>query len=119
MSAFSDGIEAIATGLLREFGENVTFTRVTEGTYDVATSTTAAGSIINYSGFGVPTDYNLFELASEMINATDVKLSLEKTSTTPKVGDVAVLSSVTYRVMNVNQDVVSGNNVIYTLQLRQ
>jgi len=118
MSKFSDKMEKIARDLLTEFGESVAFTRVTESSYDVNTSIAADDTTLNYSGFGVPTDYSAFERTLETVEQQDVKLSLEKTSQEPKKGDTATLSSIIYRVVSVDKDVVNGADIIYTLQLR-
>lgn len=118
MSAFSDSITSIATGLITEFGESVAFARVSENSYNVATSKATDASTLNYSGFGVPVNYSAFERTLETIEAHDVKLTLEKTTTEPQVGDLATLSSKNYRVVSVSKSTVSGADIIYTLQLR-
>ena len=118
MSAFSDEIKAVALDLLTEFGEAITFTRVTEGAYNPATLTTATGSTTTFSGYGVPTNYGTREVDLEIVQQSDIKLYVNATSTEPAVGDTVSIDSKDYRVLNIIKYAINSENVLYELQLR-
>lgn len=118
MSAFSDRMAATALRLLTNYGEAVSFSRVTEGTYSPSTATTGASSTTSYSGFAVPVDYDTTELIDSVIEQGDIKLYVNATSSVPEVGDQATLDSVAYRVMDVRKYTINSENVMYELQVR-
>lgn len=119
MSFASNNI-ATARRLLGKYGRSITFTRETEGAYNVATGATAASSTANYTADGYPDEYNSFEADGTNIQLRDVKvwLSTPTTSEVPAVGDTLVIDSKTLRVMNVGIINTQGVNVLYKLQCR-
>lgn len=119
MTAFTDNMPATALRLLTKYGEAVSLSRVTEGSYDVSNGTVAAGSTTNYTGYGAPVDYIAAEIDGTVIQQGDVRLLLNQTSTEPAVGDTCTLNSIVYRVVNVDRSRASGVNIIYKLQLRK
>ena len=118
MGTFSDNLTTVAKNLLLQFGESVSFRREVEGVYDPATSTTGADTVTLYTGNAAPSKYSAFERRAEYIEQNDVKLLLEKTTEEPQVGDTAVVTGLTHRVMMVSKTVAQGADIIYTLQLR-
>lgn len=107
-----------ALTLLTNYGEAVSFTRVVEGAYNVATSTTAAGTTTNFSGYGAPLNYTKQEIDGDNVKDTDILLIVNQVSSVPVPGDVVTINSIDYRVMNVDRTRANGVDVIFTLQLR-
>jgi hypothetical protein len=93
---FLTDMQTVANELLTEYGETVSGQRVTEGAYDPTTSTTAAGSTTNYSGVGLPTQYNEEHIDGQNILQGDVLLVMYST-TQPEVGDRLTFNSLAYR----------------------
>ena len=118
MSAFSDRMAATALRLLTQYGEAVSFSRVSEGAYNASTGSTAAGSTTNFSGYGLPVDYDNAEMAETFIQKGDIKLYVNAVSTVPAPGDAVTVDSVAYRVINVRKYSISSENVLYELQIR-
>lgn len=117
--SISSNLTAMARRLLGAYGENLTFTRVTEGAYNVADGTVAAGSTTNYTADCAPIPYTADEIDDKTILKTDISLWIEKpTSEVPAVGDTVVLNSATYRLIEVETFRAEGTNVAYRAQLR-
>ena len=118
MGAFSDGLTTTALNLLTSYGEAVSFTNSVQGAYNPATGTTGAPTNTVYTGYGFPTQFSAVELAQEEVLVKDVKLIVNKTSQRPSVDDVVTFSSVTYRVIDVQEVKAQGADIIYILQVR-
>lgn len=118
MSAFSDNMSAVALGLLTKFGEAVSFTRTTEGAYNPATGSTAAGSDLVFTGFGFPEDYSNRDIDNILVQQGDARLYVNALSTPPLPQDTVTLDSVVYRVMSVRKYSTNSVNVLYELQIR-
>lgn len=121
MSAFGTKLQATALSKINQFGEAVSFSRETDGSYDPYSGNTLPTTTITYTGKGVPDNFNENEKDGTIIQAGDLKLYVGKLSTQPKVGDEVTLTSRSeiFRIVNVNITPVTGDNVLYTLQLRQ
>lgn len=111
-------LATIASDVLTEFGESISFARAVEGAYNTATGVTATSTDTTFSGYGAPTGYSKYEIANQEVTQSDVKLYLEKTSSVPLVGDYCTVRSVVYRVLDVRRVGCNGADVIYVLQLR-
>lgn len=118
MGTFSTNLTATALRLLTKFGQSITFTRTTEGAFDPATNTTAAGSDSNYTGFAHPSEYTRFERDLESVRQDDIKLLVQQTTTEPEIGDRFTLDSVIYEVLEVDKIKAQGDTIIYKLQGR-
>lgn len=117
--SFSTNLIAVARRLLNSYGEELTFTRVTEGAYNVADGTVAAGTTTNYTADCAPVDYNTDEVDDKTILKNDIGLWIEKpASETPAVGDTVVLNSKTYRVVSIETLRAQGTDIVYKAQLR-
>lgn len=122
MSAFSDNMAAIATSLITEFGETCSFSRNVLGTYDPSTSTSTIGSTTTFSGVCFQDAYNTAELdGSISIERSDIKLLVSPIATgeAPSISDTVTFSSVTYRIMNVDETTTNGVTVLFELQVRE
>ncbi len=118
MSTFSDEMAGVALDLLTEFGEAVSFTRTTEGAYNPATGSTAAGSDSVFTGFGYPDDYTNNEIDGVMVQQGDSRLYVNAVSTAPLPQDAVTVDSVVYRVMFARKYSINSENVLYELQIR-
>jgi hypothetical protein len=116
--SLSATLAATALRLCTKYGESCTFTRVAEGSYNVATSAPAAGSTTTYTAYVVPDIYKLDEMDGQVVKVSDIKLITAHATAVPAVGDTVPINSVTYRVMNVQHLRVQGTTVAYNLQVR-
>lgn len=117
--SFSTNLIAVARRLLNTYGEELTFTRVAEGAYNVADGTVAAGTTTNYTADCASVDYNADEVDDKTILKNDIGLWIEKpASEVPAVGDTVVLNSATYRLINVQTYRAQGTDIVYRAQLR-
>lgn len=107
-----DKLAIAARKLLTSAGASFTFTRITS-TYNPATGVETP-TTTTYSGYGVFGQYDQSNY-SDLIQAGDVSLTLEATSTEPQIGDTVA----NYRVIDVQKTAPDGATVvIYELQLR-
>lgn len=118
--SFSSNMINTARTLLSSKGESISFTRVTEGAYNPATSAVASGTTTNYTADGLPTQFSKNEIDGDLIQSSDIRLILEKPSTeTPAIGDTCVINSITYRVQDVTPIRAEGTDIFYIAQLRK
>lgn len=118
MSKLSDSLAATSTKLLSQFGSGVQFERTVRGAYNPQTGKNATNEVINFNGFGYATSFTKSEVDNINVLRTDVKLLLNKVDYPPIVGDLATRSAKKYKVMNVTIIELSGEDVVYELQLR-
>lgn len=118
MSTFSNEMSAISLELIREFGEAITFTRVTEGTYNPATGATDTGTTTTFTGYGVPDNYSNNQISERVIAESDSILYVNPTTIAPLPGDNVTVDSITYKIITVNKTTINSENVLYTLQIR-
>jgi hypothetical protein len=119
MSTFSDEMSAVAQELITEFGEQVEFEHIEQGTYDPTSGEAFSDTITPYSGYIVTSDYKQSEIDGVQIQNGDIKVYAYQMSETPKVSDTLEFSDETiYRIMDVKISRVNGVNVLYTLQVR-
>lgn len=119
MADFYSGLAAVASRLLAEKGQSVSFSRTTGGTKNAATGITAGGSTTSYSGNGAGFDYNRAEIDGTIIQMGDIRLILEAVDTTPEANDECTYDSIDYRVMSVKETSPGGIVTHYELQLRK
>jgi hypothetical protein len=120
MSALSKKLQALALSKINQFGEDVSFSREAEGTYDPYSGNTLPTETITYTGKGVPENFNENEKDGTIIQQGDLKLNVAQLTSQPKVGDEVTLTSRSdvFRIVNVNIVPLNGDNIIYILQLR-
>lgn len=116
--SLSATLAATALRLCSTYGESCTFTRVVEGSYNVSTSTTAAGSTTTYTAYVVPEIYKLEEIDGQVVKVKDIKLITAHATEVPEPGDTVPINGATYRVINVQHLRVQGTTVAYNLQVR-
>lgn len=117
MGVLSTNLKAIASSLLTDFGETVTFIRETTSEYNVNTGAVDPVTTTTYSGNGYTRFYTINEIDGNIVQQNDIFL-LVYTTTEPVVNDTVSVDSVLYRVMNVEKLKAQGENVLYRVQLR-
>lgn len=115
---FYDDMQAVATSLLTDKGQSLTFGRETSSGFNVPLGVNTTSSS-TYTGYGVSTQYKRPEIDGTNIQIGDIKLILQKTTTVPILGDTVTIDSLIYRVMNVESVSPAGTVVIYKIQLRK
>jgi hypothetical protein len=118
-SNFYSGLAAVASRLLAEKGQSVSFSRTTGGSKNAATGVTAGGSVSTYTGNGAGFDYNRAERDGTIIQDGDIRLILEAVTTTPEPNDECTYDGIDYRVMSVKETSPGGTVTHYELQLRK
>ena len=118
MSQFSDNMAQVALELIREFGEPVSFSRVTVGVYNPSTASSSSDVTVSYSGFGAPMEYANKDIDGTVIQRGDFRVLAHKMSEVPEVGDGLLLGSITCRIISVNTTKVNGASLLYSLQCR-
>lgn len=117
--SFSSNLIAVARRVLLAYGENLTFGRDSNGSYDVSDGSVATASSATYTAYCAPMDYTKDEIDGTVIKKHDVKLIMEKpTSYVPTVGDTVTLDSVKMRIISVEKLRAQGSLIIYILQVR-
>jgi len=111
-------LKSVASGLLQDKGQLVTFSREVSSGFDpiLGANTT---STTTFTGYGAAFDYNKTEIDSEIVKRGDIRFVMEAIDTEPVPGDTATIDSKVYRVMNVKPTSPAGTVVIYEAQLRK
>lgn len=115
--SFATNMQATASRLLTAYGQTVTFSRTTQGTFVPSTGAVGAGSSSTYTAKVHPKSYTAQEVDKISVLTGDVLLLVYST-TAVLVGDTVSLDAVVYRVLNVEKINVQGSNVIYKAQVR-
>ncbi len=115
--SFATDMQEIAVDLLTEFGQIVTFSRTTQGTFIPNSGAVASGTASTYTALINPSDYTSEEIDGISVLYGDVKL-LCYTTTPVLVGDTVDLDGVTYRVMSVIKIRAQGVTIVYKVQVR-
>jgi hypothetical protein len=117
MANFSERLQSTSQRLLSLYGQSITLTRETEGSYNTATGEATTTGSTSYSGWGNPGTYSKLELLKTNILESDIKLFFYS-ATRPKVGDSLTWDDESYRIINVETLNAQGNDCLYILQLR-
>lgn len=116
--SFYANMAAVATRLLTDKGQLLTFTRKTKLVFD-----SVEGKRVNttstFTGYGAAFDYKSSEIDGTKIIKGDIRLLLNATTTEPLENDTTVIDGDTYAVKDVGRLSPAGTVVIYTLQLRK
>ncbi len=118
MSTFSERMQEVASRLLTNYGEAITFTRWATNGYNVTTGSVDPVSSTTYTAYGHPRAFINSEVDGTIIQQNDLEVLLYSTSA-PEIDDTAVIDNNTFRVMSVSQTRAQGDVVLYRLQLRK
>lgn len=116
--SFYSKIAATSLKLLNEYGQNVTFTRDNEASFDPATGISTPAASTTFTAYCAALDYTETEIANSTIERGDIRLLVDPT-TRPEIADTCPIDSVTYRVMDVREISPAGTPVLYEAQLRK
>lgn len=108
-----------AARLLKQFGEPIEFKYTTSGGFDNATGAPIPGTTVVRIGSGYPGRYESNDIDGTVIRAGDIRLIAERISERPQVGWDVTVDGQKYRVQNVQNVRLSGNDVIYICQIRR
>jgi hypothetical protein len=110
------GVKSTASSLLSKFGQQLTFTRTANSTYDPDTGT-ATTSSSTYTKYACAFDYTDRERAEGTIQAGDRRLLAE--GHTYEIGDSVSLNGDTYRIVNISNIQPGDTAVACNLQIRK
>lgn len=116
---FYSQLAAVASRLLTDKGQSVSFSRRTGGTFNPATGTYSGDTATTFSGYGAAFNYNKTEIDGTIVQSGDLRLILEAVATPPAQGDEATVGGIDYRVMDVRPTSPGGTVTHYELQLRK
>ena len=109
-----------ASRLLEAYGEQITFTRTSEGTFDPVTGTTTGGSDSSWTVSGQPMSYELQLINGNSIQSGDVLLMIESSNYIPRPNDKALYADESWKVVAVPEVVrAQGTTIVYTVQVRR
>lgn len=111
-----DRMRSTASQLLERFGEQLTFTRTTQGAYDPNTGQPST-STSTFTRYCCVFDYSDAERAEQTIQEGDRRVLAEAGDY--RVGDKVFIDSETFRVVNVSESSPSSTIVSVTLQVRK
>lgn len=118
--SFSTNMITTARNLLADYGESITLTRESEGTYSPTDGSFSGASSSSYSADGFQEQYDKTEIDETTVQTGDIRLILEKpASVTPTIGDKCTIDGSEYAVMDVSPIRAQGTDIIYILQLRK
>lgn len=120
MSFNYDKIAKLAQKKIDQFGQTITVTHVTQGAYNVATSTAAVTETTRTTRCVIDM-YSIKEIDGNLVQVGDIKAILSAWGvTTPTINDKITLSDGTvYTVRAVDPLSPGGVPIIYTCQLRK
>lgn len=116
--SFYPGLRTIATNLLTNKGQLVTFSHDEEVSYNGGTGERVK-TTTTFTGNGVALNYNKSEIDGELVQMNDIKFIMEATTTAPVIGDTTTIDGEIYRAMAVKPLSPAGVVVIYQVQLRK
>lgn len=111
-------LQNTARRLLTKYGVSIQCSRDNHGDFDVLTG--QVGDVVDssYVGVGYPSAYRDSQIDGTLIKRGDIYL-IFRTSTEPKLNDVATVLGIKYTMLNIQNVTISGSNIIYKIQLRQ
>lgn len=119
MAEFYAGLATVAARLITDKGQVVTFTRVAGGTFDPVLGGTTGAATTTFTANAAAFDYSNREIDGTVVQAGDVRLIAESTTTVPAQNDTCTVNSIVYRVMSVSPVSPAGITVINKVQLRK
>lgn len=109
-------LKSSGTALIKKFGQELTFTRTTEGAYNAGTGTTT-NTTSTFKKYACIFDYSDRDIGANTVEAGDRRLLAE--AHTYEVGDTVVIGSDTYRVISVSPNQPAGTALSVDLQVRK
>jgi hypothetical protein len=108
-----------AANLLAKFGEPVTVTFTNWARYNPITGEASGSSTTStVAAVGYPSQYKIKDLDGVVIQAGDIRLILELITPVPVIGCLVAIGGTTYRIMNIQNIRLTGQDVIFICQVR-
>lgn len=108
---------SVAQNLLIKYGEPVSASRDL-GTFVPSTGAMGSTSTMTYDGVGYPSNYNRRDIDNDVIRQDDILLIFQSTSV-PQVNDTFSVGGKLLTALSIQLVTVSGQAIIYKIQLRQ
>lgn len=104
-----------------DFGRDVTLRQTVPGTYDPSTGATAAATVTDFVTRGLLLAYQDKDVDGTLIKAGDRKciLKVQNLSAVPVVGNMLIVGSDTYTVMDFKTYELGGTVFLYNLHVRR
>ena len=115
--SFSLSLRKVASGVIKKFGVECTFSHETEDSFDPATGIKSK-TTTTFTAYGVKDGYSKEEVNGSTIQSSDIKLVVQVTGDIPVVDDTCTIGAITYRVMAVMDTDPADIDVIFEVQLR-
>ena len=109
-------LKSSGTALIKKFGQELTFTRTTEGAYSPATGTTS-NTTSTFTKYACIFDYSDRDIGTNTVEAGDRRLLAEAHAY--EIGDTVVIGTDTYRVVSVSVNQPAGTMLSADLQVRK
>ena len=118
--SFSTNLLVTARRLIQDYGQSISFARVVEGAFVPSTGAVGAGTTSSYTAYGAPMQYSSREIDNVSVMTNDVLIWVEVNTagSVPALGDVATISTIAHRILDVQKVVAQGTTVVYKLQAR-
>lgn len=108
---------ATASSLLTRYGQTISVVR-DNGTFNASTGTMDGTSTTSYDGVGYPSNYSKRDIDGVVVIQSDTLL-IFSSNTPPIVNDVFTVGAKVMTALDVQIITVSGQDVLYKVQLRQ
>ena len=118
MSRISKGLRNVSSKVLGKLGGDVTFKRITHGSYDTATGSVSE-SITSTTIKGILQNVNQREI-NDLIKENDKILTIaaKDLEQTPTTSDRVLIASIEYQIIRINTDENDNENIKYEIYLR-
>tara|TARA_Y100000592_G_scaffold33188_1_gene52712 strand:- start:442 stop:801 length:360 start_codon:yes stop_codon:yes gene_type:complete len=118
MSRISKGLRNVSSKVLGKFGGDVTYKRITHGSYDTTTGSVSE-SITTTTIKGILQNVNQREI-NDLIKENDKILIIAAAdlAQTPTTSDRVLVASVEYQIIRINIDENDNQNIKYEIYLR-
>lgn len=106
--------------VLAEFGRSVTLRQLMAGTYNPASGDISGESSTDYVLTGALLNYKNYEIDGTLIQSGDRRclLAAKGMTVVPRVGDLILIDSYIFTVVNFETKEVGGTALAYVLQIR-
>lgn len=118
MSFYENLRDNTAAKLIKKYGRQHTFTRVTKGSYDPVSGTTTGDTQTQFTAYAVKEDFSAYERNDSSIQIDDIKLVAEASGSF-EVDDQITIESQEYKLVRVNPIKPGAIVVAYELQARK
>tara|TARA_Y100000004_G_scaffold195635_1_gene263211 strand:- start:475 stop:825 length:351 start_codon:yes stop_codon:yes gene_type:complete len=109
-------LKSSGTALIKKFGQELTFSRITQGAYSAATGTTT-NTTTTFKKHACIFDYSDRDIGTNTVEAGDRRLLAE--AHTYEIGDTVAIGTDTYRIISISLNQPAGTALSVDLQVRK